>query len=70
MLPHPGESGSIVTMRRRWRLLAMASGCGSVIAPEPDAGGDEFGTLRDGCAVMLRMDEPSWGLLAARPARG
>ena len=64
MLPHPAESGSIVTMlvatRRRLILLAMASGCGSVSEPGPDAG-DELGTLRDGCAVLLRMDEASWG---------
>jgi hypothetical protein len=48
-------------MWRRLFLLAMASGCGSVSAPEPDAGGDDLGTLRDGCAVMLRMDEAKWG---------
>ena len=41
-------------------LAALASGCGSVATPAPDAG-DDLGSLRQGCAVMLRMDEPSWG---------
>jgi Concanavalin A-like lectin/glucanases superfamily len=47
-------------MPRRLLLLAIASGCGSVETPLPDATGDDLGTLRQGCAVMLRMDEPSW----------
>jgi len=38
--------------------LAIASGCGEVATP-PDAG-DELGSLRQGCAVMLRMNEASW----------
>ena len=46
-------------MRRGLAFLAIAAGCGSVGSPEPDAG-DELGTLRQGCAVMLRMDEASW----------
>lgn len=50
----------------RWWLyaLALAAGCGSVEdrpadAPKaPDA--PDLGTLRQGCVVMLHMDEPAW----------
>jgi hypothetical protein len=37
-------------------LLAVLPGCGAV----SEDGGEDLGTLREGCAVMLRMDEPSW----------
>jgi hypothetical protein len=46
-------------MRRRLLLLAIASGCGSV-SEGPDASSDDLGTLRQGCAVMLRMDDLGW----------
>jgi hypothetical protein len=61
-LAHAGvESGSISDMWRRLvPLLAIASGCGSVRAPG-DGAVDDLGTLRESCAVMLRMDEASWG---------
>lgn len=46
-------------MQRPLLLLAIASGCGPVEAPG-DGATDDLGTLRQGCAVMLRMDEASW----------
>jgi len=47
-------------MRQRLFLLALVAGCGSVGTPPTDSGGDDLGTLRQGCVVMLRMDEASW----------
>src|SRR5690348_3119933 len=46
-------------MRRPLFLLALAAGCGTVEST-PDAAGEDLGTLLQGCAVMLHMDEASW----------
>ena len=53
-------------MRRRLLPLAIlvggAPGCGEVQrAPDASDPGDELGSLRVGCALLLHMDEPSWG---------
>jgi MSHA biogenesis protein MshQ len=52
----------------RWWLFALAAGsgagCGKVENPTADApkvaDAPDLGTLRQGCVVMLHMDEPQW----------
>lgn len=45
-------------MLRRFALLAVVSACGSV--EEQGDAPDELGAFRDGCGVLLRMNESTW----------
>jgi hypothetical protein len=61
-------------MQRQLIVLALCAGCGSVADEDPPDGAPPTdllsGTLRDGCALALHMEEASWSGIAGEVQDG